>query len=355
METQRIAAAAYRPILRRLDYCPVWLALPVGLGAGVLGAVAVLTWTPAVVGAALFVLLLGGAALLAWSGEPVASLEQVPAPAPPMPGLEMVRIPGGMFRMGSPADETGRFDNEGPVHTVRVSDFEMMRVPVTRRLYQAIMQPDTPIPDADERPMTEVSWLEAMQFCNRLSEHQGCAPCYRIDGHNVQWQQGAQGYRLPTEAEWEYACRAGTQSRFFCGDDERMLERYVWYAANSQGAAQPVGRKAPNPGGLFDMHGNVWEWCWDWYGPYDEHPQTDPTGPLEGRYRVVRGGSFVDSPGGLRSAFRVDAQPERRDACSSGSGVCASPQLESLFLCFFGIALPRVAGSIVQMDTQMDK
>src|SRR5215831_18266898 len=126
MESQTMAAAVYHRFLRRLDYCPVWLALPVGVGAGVLGAAAVLIWTPTVVGAVLFVLLLGGAALLAWSGEPVASLEQVPAPAPTMPGLEMVRIPGGMFRMGSPADEAGRFDNEGPVHDVRVSAFEMM-------------------------------------------------------------------------------------------------------------------------------------------------------------------------------------------------------------------------------------
>jgi formylglycine-generating enzyme required for sulfatase activity len=304
METQTIAAAVYRLILRRLDYCPVWLALPVGLGAGVLGAAAVLILTPAVVGAALFVLLLGGAALLAWSGEPVASLEQVLAPAPTVPALEMVRIPGGVFRMGSPADETGRRDNEGPVHDVRVSAFEMIRVPVTRRLYQDIMQPDAPIPDADEHPMTEVSWFEAVQFCNRLSEHHGFTPCYRIDGHNVQWEQGAQGYRLPTEAEWEYACRAWTQSRFFCGHDERTLDRYAWYAANSQGAAQPVGRKAPNPWGLFDMHGNVWEWCWDWYGPYDERPQTDPTGPPEGISRVVRGGSFVNPPESLRSASR---------------------------------------------------
>jgi formylglycine-generating enzyme required for sulfatase activity len=199
MGTQTIAIAALHRHLRRLDSCPVWLALPVGIGVGVLGAAAVLIWTPAVVGAALFVLLLGGAALLSWSGEPVARLVEVPAPAPTMPDLEMIRIPGGMFHMGSSADETGRSADEGPVHAVRVSAFEMMRVPVTRRLYQDLMQSDMPISDADEHPMTEVSWFEAVQFCNRLSEHQGCTPCYRIDGNRVQWEQHAQGYRNPPE------------------------------------------------------------------------------------------------------------------------------------------------------------
>jgi formylglycine-generating enzyme required for sulfatase activity len=257
-------------------------------------------------------LLLGGAARLAWSGEPVARLAEMPALARAMPDLEMIRILGGVFRMGSPADEPGRSENEGPVHVVRVSTFEMMRVPVTRRLYQDIMQPDTPIPDADERPMTQVRWFNAVQFCNRLSEHQGCSPCYRIDGNDVQWEQGVDGYRLPTEAEWEYACRAGTQSRFCCGDDERTLERYAWYDANSHGATQPVGGKASNPWGLFDMHGNVWEWCWDWYGHYDEHPQTDPTGPPEGDFRVARGGSFDFSPERLRSAHRGIVRPVNR-------------------------------------------
>ena len=279
METQTIAAAVYHRLLRRLDYCPAWLALPVGIGVGVLGAAAVLTWTPAVVGAALSVLLLGGAARLAWSGEPVARLAEVPTPAPRVPGLEMVRYLAGCSTWAARRTKQAGLRMKAPCTQSVCPTFEMMRVPVTRRLYQEIMQPDAPIPDTDERLVTAVSWFDAIQFCNRLSEHQGCAPCYRIDGNNVQWEPRAQGYRLPTEAEWEYACRAGTQSRFFCGDDDRTLDRYAWYDANSQDAAQPVGRKASNPWGLLDMHGNVWEWCWDWYGPYDEHQQTDPTGP----------------------------------------------------------------------------
>ncbi len=147
METQTIAAAAYHRFLRGRDYCPAWLALPVGIGAGVLGVAAALIWTPAVVGAALFVLLLGGAALLAWSGEPVAGLVEVPAPEPTMPGLEMIHIPGGVFRMGSPVDETGRSDNEGPVHDVRVSAFERLsgnRAGQKSRLMRKVAPIDTP-------------------------------------------------------------------------------------------------------------------------------------------------------------------------------------------------------------------
>ena len=324
-------------LLRRLDYCPTWLALPVGFGIGALLAVTVLLWTPAVLGATLFVLLLGGAALLASSGEPVAVLvpepeprpepRPEPEPVPVLPGLEMVRIPGGVFRMGSPADEAGRFDDEGPVHEVRVSAFTMMRVPVTRRLYLSIMQPETSLSEADEHPMTRVSWFAAAQFCNRLSQHQGLSPCYQIDGTNVQWEQGATGYRLPTEAEWEYACRAGTQSRFSFGDDERWLERYAWYAANSGGSVQAVGCKVPNPWGLYDMHGNVWEWCGDWYGRYDVHPQTNPTGPLAGRWRVIRGGSFFNPPEFLRSARRVRDPPEDQGGDLGFRCVRVPPQL----------------------------
>ncbi len=330
-------------LLRRLDYCPTWLALPVGFGIGALLAVTVLLWTPAVLGATLFVLLLGGAALLASSGEPVAVLVRAPEPEPPLepplpsammpalppelPGLEMVRIPGGVFRMGSPADEAGRFDNEGPVHEVRVSAFTMMRVPVTRHLYLSIMQPETSLSEADEHPMTRVSWFAAVQFCNRLSQHQGLSPCYQIDGTNVQWDHDATGYRLPTEAEWEYACRAGTQSRWSWGDDERLLERYAWYAANSGGSVQPVGRKAPNPWGLHDMHGNVWEWCGDWHGPYGSHVQTNPTGPLAGRWRVLRGGSFFYPPEFLRSACRDDGLPVDQDDALGFRCVRVPPQL----------------------------
>ncbi|ETW92366.1 MAG: hypothetical protein ETSY2_53610, partial [Candidatus Entotheonella gemina] len=254
--------------------------------------------------------LLSGALALAFSGEPISVVEpQRVSPVPVRP--EMVHIPSGRFWMGSPEDEAGHRDNEGPVHEVRVSAFEMMAVPVTRRLYREVIQPETLEADADMRPVTVVNWYGAVQFCNRLSEREGLMPCYRMDDdpESVVWDRAATGYRLPTEAEWEYACRAGSQTRFFFGDDADKLDRYAWL----RGFGYPVGQKEPNDWGLYDMYGNVLEWCWDWYGPYTEESQIDPSGPQGGNYRVLRGGWSFGDPVGLRSAGRLRFEPEFRD------------------------------------------
>jgi formylglycine-generating enzyme required for sulfatase activity len=279
-------------MLRRLDYLSPWLAVAVGFGGSALLGAVVLTWLSPIVGSVLFLALLGGAVFVAYSGEPITVVlqpdkpEPVPTPPePPVPGPVMVSIPAEAFHMGSPEDEDGRYENEGPVHEVRISAFdisafEMMRVPVTKQLYAEVMDAAPPEEDADERPVVDVSWFDAVQFCNRLSERLGLTPCYRIDDENVVWEQDADGYRLPTEAEWEYAARAGTQTRWSFGDDEAELGRYAWYSANTY-EPQPVGQKEPNAWGLYDMHGNVFEWCWDWYGPYSEVSQTDQSGPSE--------------------------------------------------------------------------
>jgi len=140
----------------------------------------------------------------------------------------------------------------------------------------------------DDLPAENVTWSDAKDFC----EHYG--------------------YRLPTEAEWEYAARAGTRTRYSFGDDEGKLSEYAWYNENSGGAPHPVGTLKPNPWGLHDMHGNVWEWCWDWYGSYLPEPQIDPVGPPAGNYRGLRGGSFVDRAEDLRSANRIRGGPENR-------------------------------------------
>jgi formylglycine-generating enzyme required for sulfatase activity len=139
-----------------------------------------------------------------------------------------------------------------------------------------------------------VSWTDAVAYAKWLTERTGTT------------------YRLPTEAEWEYACRAATDSPWSFGDDPDLLGDYAWLNANSGSRAHPVAEKRPNPWGLHDMHGNVWEWCWDRYGAYSSRPVSDPHGPVFNRRRVLRGGSFFVSPESLRSASRDDFQPELR-------------------------------------------
>jgi formylglycine-generating enzyme required for sulfatase activity len=306
------------PLLRRLDFLPAWAAWAFGLGFGALaGAALAGAATPKWVGALGFVVLLAGAAALAWSGEPVAVAEvgerQI-VPDPTSRFVEFVPIPGGLFRMGSPDDEEGRYDNEGPLHEVRVSPFACMRLPVTRRLYHEItgQDPGWPEGDADDRPVNNVSWLDAVRFCNELSAREGLTPCYRFDGDDVTWDRTAGGYRLLTEAEWEYACRAGTTTRWSFGDAEDLLPEHAWFEGNSERTPQPVGGKRANAWGLHDMHGNVWEWCWDWYGRYSAAAAADPMGPAEGEGRVLRGGAFDGPPRVLRSAVRVGDVPSLR-------------------------------------------
>ena len=296
--------------LRRLDFLPPWAAWALGLGGGALAGTALTGAAPGAVGVLGFLALLGAAAGLAASGEPIAVLEAKP------PLVDLVEIPGGSFLMGSPEDEEGSFGDEGPVHEVQISPFTCMRFPVTRHLYAEVMgqDPGEPKGDADDRPVNKVSWFDAVEFCNRLSEREGLELCYRINGEWVKWNRTANGYRLLTEAEWEYACRAGTTTRWSFGDDEERLGDHAWFNANSD-SVQPVGGKLPNPWGLYDMHGNVWEWCWDWYVPYDYYAkrQTDPAGPeYEGASRTLRGGAFDGSPGILRSADRYGYLPSGR-------------------------------------------
>jgi formylglycine-generating enzyme required for sulfatase activity len=245
---------------------------------------------------------------LAWSGEPVAVTVRRPSL------VDLVAIPGGTFRMGSPESEEGHDRNEGPVHDVSVSAFECMRSLVTRRLYRQTTGIDPTWPEwgAGDRPVNNVSWLDAVAFCNLLSEWEGLTPCYRRDGDVVTWQRAANGYRLLTEAEWEYACRAGLTTRWSFGEGEASLGDHAWFGGNSSGKPQPVGRKRPNPWGLHDMHGNVDEWCWDWFGPYSEAATTDPCGPESGRRRVVRGGAFDDLAVDLGSTARGGFLPMER-------------------------------------------
>ena len=149
-------------------------------------------------------------------------------------------------------------------------------------------------PDTLQFPVEQVSWNDAVEFCNRLSKSEGVE------------------YRLPTEAEWEYACRAGATTAYSFGDDERQLPQYAWYNDNDSETTHPVGELKPNAWGLFDMHGNVWEWCQDWYGDYDLQVVSDPTGPASGIRRVLRGGAFGFQPVDVRAANRTHDPPDYR-------------------------------------------
>jgi formylglycine-generating enzyme required for sulfatase activity len=148
-----------------------------------------------------------------------------------------------------------------------------------------------------------ISWFDAVDFCNKLSEKEGLPLFYSRQGDSVTLQGGG-GYRLPTEAEWEFACRAGTTTRWSFGDNDQVAARYAWIESAAAGRPHRAGELAANSFGLLDMDGNVWEWCCDWYGNYAAVDQRDPSGPVAGSKRVLRGGSFATSPWIVRSAVR---------------------------------------------------
>jgi formylglycine-generating enzyme required for sulfatase activity len=215
-------------------------------------------------------------------------------------GMEFVLIPAGTFRMGS---DDGNSE-EKPCHEVEISrPFYLGRYKVTQAQWQAVMEKGLPgwnnpsCFKGANLPVECVTWYETQEFILRLN---------REEGHNR--------YRLPTEAEWEYACRAGSTGRYCFGDDENLLEDYAWYAGNSRGETHPVGRKRPNAWGLYDMHGNVWEWVQDWYdeNAYDGGFVRDPQGPSAGETRVLRGGSWGSGARRCRSASRSSDRPGSR-------------------------------------------
>ncbi|MDR1899744.1 MAG: SUMF1/EgtB/PvdO family nonheme iron enzyme [Treponema sp.] len=232
-----------------------------------------------------------------------------PAAAPERPAPEdLVRVPGGTFTMGSPPSEPGG-DDDKVQHQVTVSAFYMGKYEVTQKEYQALMGNNPSEFKGDTLPVERVSWFDAVKYCNARSLKEGLDPAYTINGETVAWNRNAGGYRLPTEAEWEYACRAGTTAPFYTGNS---ADAAGWYKDNSGGKTHPAGQKQPNRWGLYDMHGNVHEWCWDWFGAYSGAAQTDPAGAASGSYRVLRGGSWGSGAQYLRSANRGDYTPSNR-------------------------------------------
>jgi formylglycine-generating enzyme required for sulfatase activity len=230
--------------------------------------------------------------------------------------LELVRIPPGEFLMGS-AESTedtatffnktyvGRplkavfFNDEHPRHRVRITQpFYLGKYLVTQEQWEAVMGNNPSDFKGPKNPLEHVSWNECQKFLKRLNDKVGGAK-----------------FQLPTEAQWEYACRTGSKTRYCFGDDEKQLGEYAWYNENSGNTTHPVGKKKPNAWGLYDMHGNVWEWCQDWWkdGYYKESPVDDPTGAATGSYRVFRGGSWDNPARDCRSALRVSHLPGLSD------------------------------------------
>lgn len=200
-------------------------------------------------------------------------------------------------------------EKSGNEFTAEISSFHMDIFPVTQDLYEKIMGKDKNPSSfkGSDRPVEEVSWFDAVQFCNLLSEKLGLKKVYTMVGNDVKADFEANGFRLPTEAEWGYACRAGTT-----GERYGNIDEIAWYKKNSNGSTQGVGKLKPNKWGLYDMLGNVWEWCWDWSGDYPTGNRKDWRGPANGSYRVDPGGSWADDAKYCSSTFRSELHPASR-------------------------------------------
>ncbi len=260
---------------------------------------------PAALAAALFVALAGCEKL-----EPAA-----PDGAPPIVttkgGVEMVRLPGGWFEMGSDAAD----EVDEPRHRVLVSPFCIDRFEVTQYEFERVMGENPSRWKDPLKPVEQVRWAKAVAYCNARSRREGLRPAYDLRTWACDF--GADGYRLPTEAEWEHAARAGTATRYYFGNAPTRLEQHAWCKDNATRGPQPVGHRLPNPWRLHDVYGNVWEWCHDLYGEdyYRSSPEKDPAGPRAGQTRVLRGGSWNSRPSHCRSAYRFHENPGYADVC----------------------------------------
>jgi formylglycine-generating enzyme required for sulfatase activity len=261
-------------------------------------------------------MLLCAAALLCSCGKQGTQEQSKPFDVVTKSGVEMVFVPGGQFMMGS---NDGNPD-ERPVHKVTLTGFLMDKYPVTDEMFAKAQLPNpSHWQDNPKNPVERVRWRDAKQYCNERSRLEGLKPCYNEKTVDWDCDYSSDGYRLPTEAEWEYACRAGSDGPYDFGQADKLRE-YAWFADNSNQRTHPVGLKRPNLWGLCDMYGDVSEWCEDVYSAtyYAHSPAVDPPGPHgieKDVKRVMRGGSWKASAQMCRATFRQGQRTGDTDAC----------------------------------------
>ena len=217
-----------------------------------------------------------------------------------LPELEMVMISSGISEIGS----NNGWHDEKPAHRINITNKMLVaKYEVSQYLYTFVCDTNPSTEKADNYPVNNINWLDAITFCNKLSKLFGYDTCYLFDKGKVIWDTNANGFRLPTEAEWEYFCRVGNQGDF---NSDEGVENLAWFNQNSGFKIHPIGQKKPNKAGIYDLHGNVSEWCWDWYDEnyYRYSGLVNPKGPTSGLLRVHRGGSYLDGFSKIRSSAR---------------------------------------------------
>ena len=226
-------------------------------------------------------------------------------------GLEMAYLPPGEFIMGV---NDGPIDAK-PAHPVKVAGFMMDRHEVTQEVYEKLMGQNPSRRKHPQNPVEQTTWSAAVKFCNQRSVKEGLVPCYDLQTWACNFD--ASGYRLPTEAEWEYACRAGTTGAYYFGDQPEKLRNHAWFDGNSESKPHPAGHWEANPWGLYDLLGNVNEWCNDFYSPkyYKNSPKDNPRGPEEGEKRVLRGGAWSSSAESCTAWARNCDEAGQSDIC----------------------------------------
>ncbi len=225
---------------------------------------------------------------------------------------DMVHVAGGTFKMGSTGSDAD--DDEKTIRDVTLSDYYICQHTVTQQQWQRIKGNNPSIFKGDHLPVENVSWYDCVAYCNALSRYYSLKECYLINGTTVSLLNGGKGgFRLPTEAEWEFAARGGERSHNFKYAGSDHLDEVAWHDGNSNNQTHPVCRKKSNELGLYDMSGNVWEWCWDWYDSYPSSPQSNPLGASSGARRVRRGGSWNYDFARCRVSYRNFNAPDERD------------------------------------------